>query len=179
MTGITIRLSSADDARSIAEFSQPIYVQIYPNEKYGMKPEHFSPAVFNTEDTLEYFRHVFTNHARQRAYVAERPGRIVGTISIEHSGTYYDAHAFYVDPSMQGHGLGKELMQKALHFCTADIPIRAEVAETNLKAIALYRHWGFRVAPELGLSLRHWPEWPEGLHNGYIFMIASRKDLHV
>lgn len=179
MTEVTLRPALPSDAAAVADFCQPIYAAIYPNAKYGMKAEHFSPKVFQSADTREYFAHLLTNHDSQRAYVAETPARIVGSINIERLADHYAIHSYYVDPMMQGQGIGKRLMRAALEFCTADLPIRLEVAETNLKTISLYEHWGFQIAPELGLSLRHWPEWPDNLENGYIFMQAHQGDLHV
>lgn len=174
-----IRLAQPEDNIAVADFCQPIYAAVYPNDKYGMRPEHFSSDVFSSPRTQEYIAETMLNHNLQRAFIAENAGAIVGTISIERSEQYYDIHAFYVDPAFQGRGIGRNLMARALKFCTDNVPVRAEVAETNDRAIGMYRHWGFDEAPELGLSLRHWPEWPDGLHNGYIFFTASAKEIHV
>ena len=52
-------------------------------------------------------------------------------------------------------------------------PLIVEVAETNAQTIEMYERWGFRQAPELGVRVRHWPEWPEGLTNDYIFLLLE------
>jgi ribosomal protein S18 acetylase RimI-like enzyme len=179
MPDITIRPGSIKDAPAIAAFCQPIYAAVYPNAKYRVKPEHFSPEIFRTQDTLNYFAAKFSQAPHRRPYVAEQDGRIVGCISIERGPYRYEMLGFYVAPELQGQGLGKRLFAKALEFATDDVPIRGEVAETNTKAIAMYERWGFKHAPHHGVNLRHWQEWPDGLHNGYIFMEAHAKDIHV
>lgn len=179
MIDVTIRPASSVDTPAVAAFCQPIYAAVYPNDKYGLKPEHFSAEIFQTPDTLAYFSSILTNSDTQRAYIAEQGGSIVGTISIERLDGFYEIHAFYVAVELQGQGIGRRLMSGALTFCADRLPVLVEVAETSASAISLYKHWGFRPAPQLGIHLRHWPEWPEGLKNGYIFLQANQGDIHV
>lgn len=176
---ITIVPATPADARAVSLFCQPVYVATYPNAKYGLMPEHFRYDIFDHPLTIEYFGKVMANHDNQRAYLAKLNSQIVGCISIERLEYFYELHAFYVSLDHQGQGVGKRLLHKALDFYRGDVPIRVEVGETNVKAIAMYKHWGFREAPEYGLHLRHWPEWPDGLQNGYIYMQATKGTLNV
>jgi GNAT superfamily N-acetyltransferase len=176
---LAITPAAPTDAEAISHFCQPIYAAIYPNTKYGLKPEHFAPEVFRTPDIIAYFAKTFTNTNHQRAYLAKHQGNIGGCISIERLARFYEIRALYVDLDHHQEGIGKRLLLKALEFYAGDLPLRVEVAETNLQTIAIYKHWGFTPAPQYGVNLRHWPEWPDGLQNGYIFMQAQAKDIHV
>jgi ribosomal protein S18 acetylase RimI-like enzyme len=177
---VIIRPATPADAPAVAAFCQPIYAATYPNDQYGMKPEHFSKEIFETPDTIQYFEGLLKSTPNQRAFIARDSNDVmVGTISIERLDDQYEIHAFYVALDRQGRGIGKRLMREALAFYDGTLPIRVEVAQSSQKTIAMYKHWGFRDMPELGIKLRHWPEWPEGLQNGYIFLEAKPGELHV
>jgi ribosomal protein S18 acetylase RimI-like enzyme len=177
---IHIAPASAADAQVVANFCQPIYAAIYPNDQYGMRPEHFCKEIFETPDTIQYFASLLESTPHQRAFIArDTNGTIVGTVSIERQTDYYKINCFYVALNRQGQGIGKRLTREALTFYDGILPIRVEVAQSSQKTIALYKHWGFKDMPELGIKLRHWPEWPEGLQNGYIFLQAKPGELHV
>jgi GNAT superfamily N-acetyltransferase len=179
MTDVVIRPAGSADAAAVAAFCQPIYASVYPNEKYGMKPEHFSPEIFNTADTIEYFEKILALNDHQRAYVASADGEIIGSISIERLSDCYEIHGFYVAQAWQGRGVGRQLVAEARKYYRGDLPVHVEVAETNEAAIAMYQRWGFTVAPHLGVNIRHWPEWPEGVQNTYIYLEAKPEDLRV
>ena len=174
---VRIRQSAPDDTAAVAAFCQPIYATVYPNDKYGLETEHFSVDIFKTADTLDYFAKTIANSSKQLSLISEDSAGIVGTISIERLDGYYEIHAFYVSIDHQGQGIGRQLLARALDFVTDDLPIRVEVAETNTKATATYSHLGFKDAPELGAKLRHWPEWPDGIQNRYIYMQARKADI--
>lgn len=170
------------EALAVARFCQPIYAATYPNTKYGLTTEHFSKAIFEDSDTVEYFAHTLEASKYQQAYLAKVSGQIVGCISIERQKDYCEIHAFYVGLEWQGKGIGRRLLQKALEFSAlhwGDLPVRVEVAETNTKSIAQYMHWGFKLAPTYGMNWRHWPEWPAEVKNAYMYMQATREDLKV
>jgi GNAT superfamily N-acetyltransferase len=176
---ITLISAGVEDAYAVAQFCQPIYEAVYPNSKYAMLPEHFSKEVFTSLDTIQYFEKTLAMTDNQRAYLAMSDDQIVGTISIEQLNSHYEINAFYVALTHQRQGIGKRLMTVVLTFATNPKPVRFEVAETNTAAIEVYLHWGFKHAAHLGVTLRHWPEWPEGLHNGYIFLEALPGDINV
>jgi N-acetylglutamate synthase-like GNAT family acetyltransferase len=88
---------------------------------------------------------------RQRLWIAERDGRIVGCIAIvAASPSTAQLRWFLVDPSARGSGLGKRLLQEALTFCRecgyADVILWTE---RSLAAAAhLYRSTGFHKVEE-------------------------------
>lgn len=177
MPELIIRPATAADAPAVAAFCQPIYALTYPNQRYGLTPEHFSPAIFSSPDTIDYFAGILASSDHQRAYLALEGKDIVGSIGITLENDHYEIHGFYIRTDRQRQEIGVQLLRRVLEFAARDLPIRVEVAETT-NARAIYEKWGFRHLPELGVNLRHWPEWPDGLHNGYIFLEAYRKDIH-
>jgi GNAT superfamily N-acetyltransferase len=179
MNDVTIRLATSADTKAILDMCQPIYAAVYPNSKYGLKPEHFSKTVFESQTRFDYFATMLSNNDRQCAYVAVSDDQIIGSISIERLPDSYEMHKFYVRQDFRGRGVGKQLFSKALEFATENLPIRGNAAETNKTAIDMYLRWGFHLVPEDGVKLRHWPEWPEGLVNGYISLEANKADLRV
>ncbi len=88
---------------------------------------------------------------RQRLWVAERDGRIVGCIAIVAAAPRTaQLRWFLVDPCARGAGLGKRLLAEAVAFCRdcgyAEVVLWTESALTA--AAHLYRAAGFRKTEE-------------------------------
>ncbi|MCC6953452.1 MAG: GNAT family N-acetyltransferase [Deltaproteobacteria bacterium] len=176
-----IRIVPADPsaAESFSRFCQPIYEAVYPNAKYGMLPEHYSLDIFLTDDTLNYFRKLLTTSNSHGAWLAYSGTEIIGSVAITDEGDFVEARCFYVRQDLQGIGLGRRLWNEILNWWDGSKPLRVEVAETNERTIGIYERWGFRRVEELGVRLRHWPEWPEGVQNGFIFLAVNLKEAHL
>jgi N-acetylglutamate synthase-like GNAT family acetyltransferase len=88
---------------------------------------------------------------RERIWIAERDGQIVGCIAIVAAApSTAQLRWFLVDPSARGAGLGKRLLQEALTFCKdcgyGDVILWTERCLTA--AAHLYRLAGFRKVEE-------------------------------
>jgi GNAT superfamily N-acetyltransferase len=166
-----VKIESADpkDALDVSRFCQPIYQAIYPNRKYDLAASCFDPWVFETVETLDYFRKVLETNDHQVAYVAREDNQIIGTISIIRYDDHYEIRCFYVDEKLQGQGIGKQLWAKAMEFYDASLPLRVMVADTHKAGRRLYEKWGFHEREDLGVTTFHWPEWPKGQLNGYVW----------
>jgi GNAT superfamily N-acetyltransferase len=94
---------------------------------------------------------VRAGNPRQRLWLAERAGRIVGSIAaVAASDRTAQLRWFLVEPSVRGTGLGRRLLGEAITFCKehgyAGIILWTESALTA--AAALYRSAGFRKTEE-------------------------------
>jgi ribosomal protein S18 acetylase RimI-like enzyme len=94
---------------------------------------------------------VRSGNDRQRLWIAERDGRIVGCVAIvAASPRTAQLRWFLVDPSTRGLGLGKRLLGEAVAFCKdcgyADVILWTESALTA--AAHLYQSAGFRKTEE-------------------------------
>jgi N-acetylglutamate synthase-like GNAT family acetyltransferase len=88
---------------------------------------------------------------RERLWIAERDGRIVGCIAIvAASSQVAQLRWFLVDPSARGIGVGKKLLNEAIAFCKAcdyrSILLWTVSALTT--AARLYRSVGFKRVEE-------------------------------
>jgi len=89
--------------------------------------------------------------ARQRLWIAEREGRIVGCIAIVALSTEVaQLRWFLIDPSARGLGLGKKLLNEAIAFCRdcGYESIILRTVSTLVAAAHLYLAAGFRKVEE-------------------------------
>jgi GNAT superfamily N-acetyltransferase len=89
--------------------------------------------------------------ARQRLWIAERDGRIVGCIAIvATSPQVAQLRWFLVDPSARGIGLGKRLLNEAVAFCKecGYESVLLWTVSALTAAAYLYRSAGFRKVEE-------------------------------
>jgi GNAT superfamily N-acetyltransferase len=137
-TGVTVRhdLRPGDMGRVIA-----LHGVLYA-EEYGF--DHGFEAY--VAETVAEFGHL-ARPDRDRLWLAERDGRLVGSIAIvgrEHGAA--QLRWFLVGPEARGHGLGRRLVGEALAFCrTAGYRSVYLWTVTGLDAAArLYLAAGFR-----------------------------------
>lgn len=92
---------------------------------------------------------------RQKCWLAEANGRLVGYIVIAHGGGDAEILNVAVSPRMQGKGIGSQLVQHAVDCVRgfADM-LFLEVRVSNHKAIALYSKEGFF---EVGYRKNYYP----------------------
>ena len=88
---------------------------------------------------------------RERIWIAERDGRIVGCIAIvAASAQTAQLRWFLVDPNARGAGLGKRLLAEAIAFCRACeyTSVILWTVSALTAAAHLYRSAGFRKVEE-------------------------------
>lgn len=89
--------------------------------------------------------------ARERLWIAEREGRIIGCVAVVAAAPEVaQLRWFLVDPAARGRGLGGRLLNEALAFCRARGYAECVLwTESALTAAArLYRAAGFRKTEE-------------------------------
>ncbi|OBK72738.1 ribosomal protein S18-alanine N-acetyltransferase [Mycobacterium sp. 1274761.0] len=90
-------------------------------------------------------------------YVAARAGdKLVGYAGIARLGRKqpyeYEIHTIGVDPAFQGHGIGRQMLNRLLEFA-GDDTVYLEVRTDNTAAIAMYSSAGF---VNVGLRKRYY-----------------------
>jgi GNAT superfamily N-acetyltransferase len=90
---------------------------------------------------------VFREHvaARCDVFVAEQDGVLAGYLAM--TGSYIDR--LYIDPALQGRGIGTALIEHARRRCPGGLELHTH--QQNASACAFYEHLGF-VAVRFGTS---------------------------
>ncbi|MFV1846254.1 GNAT family N-acetyltransferase [Stenotrophomonas maltophilia] len=127
----------------------------------------FSAAIA-TEDALPFAgtfeASTFQSHwfGLQPAYVALLEGRVVGMYKMGANfpdlGAHVASATYVVDPTVQGRGIGRALVQHSLDRARAEGYLAMQfnyVVSTNTPAVALYRKLGFAVVGTLPEAFRH------------------------
>ena len=92
---------------------------------------------------------VLRRSARERLWIAERDGRLVGCVAIVAAAPRTaQLRWFLVDPGARGAGLGKRLLREAVAFCEQEgyDSVFLWTVDSLHAAAHLYRSAGFRVA---------------------------------
>lgn len=127
----------------------------------------FSAAIA-TEDALPFAdtfeASTFRSHwfGSQPAYVALLEGRVAGMYKMGANfpdlGAHMASATYVVDPTVQGRGIGRALVEHSLDRARAEGFLAMQfnyVVSTNAPAVALYRKLGFAVVGTLPEAFRH------------------------
>jgi GNAT superfamily N-acetyltransferase len=113
--------------------------------------EHGFDPTFEAYVAAPLAQFVIAASARERLWIAERDGRLVGCIAIVASSPdTAQLRWFLVDPAARGLGLGKRLLREALAFCEAGGYTTVVLWTVSALAAAahLYRWAGFQKVEE-------------------------------
>lgn len=121
-----------------------------------------------TEDALPFAdtfeASTFRSHwfGSQPAYVALLEGRVAGMYKMGANfpdlGAHMASATYVVDPTVQGRGIGRALVEHSLDRARAEGFLAMQfnyVVSTNTPAVALYRKLGFAVVGTLPEAFRH------------------------
>ena len=123
---------------------------IYYSQKYGF--DHTFDA-YVAGPLSEFAKR---NDDRERIWIVELAGEIVGTIAIVRAAdNRAQLRWLLITPKAQGRGIGKLLMQKALDFCRAKNYEAVFLWTVNILTAAaqLYRLSGFLITEEASAEL--------------------------
>jgi len=100
------------------------------------------------------------NPEKDRIWIAEHQGKIVGNIAVVDRGDKAQLRWFITDPGYRGIGLGRNLLLGALEYCRKmQYPmVYLETCDDLPKAISMYKRAGFVLAKETPNDA-----WREGL----------------
>lgn len=126
-----VRAALPDDATAISEVIiaalRQSNAQDYPLEVIAQVTQHFAPS------------NILTFLTRRNVYVATLEGRVVATASLDQS----VVRSVFVDPALQGAGIGKQLMATLEHVAVRN-GVDVLQVPSSITAEGFYAALGFR-----------------------------------
>jgi ribosomal protein S18 acetylase RimI-like enzyme len=139
-----------EDVEAIRAIVIDAWLDIYPNEKYGITPEDIAAIDWHKPDEKRRQEIIVGKDDTHIWVLKDDKDNIVGFCKASKDGNKTDTEgqreidAMYVTKELQGKGLGKKLMQKAMEWLGTGGDIRLEVVSYNTNAINFYKGFGFQ-----------------------------------
>ena len=116
---------------------------------------------FDPDASGRMLRHLLARPEVGAVFLVRDGGRALGYLvltrcySLEFGGPFVLLDEIFVLPAAQGRGLGKRLLDTASAYCreSGSGYLRLEVQKKNLRALEVYRTYGFRTEDRFLLSL--------------------------
>lgn len=147
-----IKNAKPEDVEKIRAIARDAWLEIYPNETYDITREDIEAVDWLDPSGLERRRKEIKEKGDTiRVWVVkDDKDNVVGFCKVSKDGHKTDTEgqreidAMYVVKDLQGKGLGKKLMRKAIEWLGTDGDIRLEVVSYNSNAINFYKGFGFQ-----------------------------------
>ena len=141
-----------EDVERIRTITRDAWLEIYPNETHDITREDIEAIDwFNPEDLEKRRKRIREGTDATHTWVMkDNKDNVVGFCKVSKGVHKIDTEvqreidAMYVEKKLQGKGLGKELMQKAIEWLGPDEDIKLEVVSYNSNAINFYKGFGFQ-----------------------------------
>ena len=115
-------------------------------EAFGaIQDRHQFPRDFPTLEAAVQLTSTFIAHPAIWGVVAEADGRILGSNFLDERGSITGVGPITVDPTAQGRGVGRRLMEAVMERGTRARGIRLFQDSFNMQSLALYASLGFEV----------------------------------
>ena len=167
---IRIRLSKKSDLRKYCSLLQESIEKAYTNPKVGYTKDLFSNKVFSSEGMQKWMKSNLYPKPKKKTWLAFLGPRMVGAITVADEGNKREFRALYVATDLQGRGIGKQLLGRALGVSKGK-DIILTMYPHNLKTLEIYRKWGFRNYGKPGYH--HWSAWPDYVKMKYMRMLLT------
>ncbi len=153
MNNMEITIASPEDAASIKQINQEIWIATYPNEELGISLEAIKERV-SKNLTLESVREFAQSLAgdTQRTWIAKEDSNLLGYCTAGRFDDHNQLMAIYVLPSYHGKNVGNQLIEKAFEWLGGGKDIHVEVASYNERAIRFYERHQFKSTGKTGDS---------------------------
>ncbi len=169
-----------EDVEQIRAIVIEAWLEIYPNEKYGITREDIAAIDWHNPDEKRRQKIREGEDNTHTWVLKDDKENVVGfcevsrdepTLSTEGK---REIDAMYVAKELKGKGLGKMLMQKAIEWLGADGDIKLEVVSYNSNAINFYKSFGFQETTNPVGKKR--TQLPSGKQIPRIVMIRPKKE---
>ena len=143
------RPSGLTRLRAIGPTDRDVAARILFEAFAGIHDRHAFPRDFPTlEAATELVDHLI-GHPLIWGVVAERDGRVVGSNFLDERGSVTGVGPITVDPTVQGDGVGRQLMEAVMDRAAGRAGIRLLQDAFNTQSLALYASLGFEVEESL------------------------------
>jgi predicted N-acetyltransferase YhbS len=119
----------------------------------GFAESHGFPPDFPSVDAAKQLASTFIAHSSISGVAAEDDGKLVGSNFLVKTDPVYGVGPITVEPSAQGRGIGRRLMQAVLALGQDAVGIRLVQDAFNTRSISLYASLGFDAKEPLMLML--------------------------
>ena len=138
-----------EDVEAMRTIVRDAWLELYPNEQYGITREDIAVIDFHKPEDLEKRRRdIIEKLDRAHTWVLRNDkGEIGGfckAFKFGKIGNFGEINGMYVLKEIQGKGLGKKLIQKAFEWIGPDLDIKLTVVVYNTNAIEFYKKMGFK-----------------------------------
>jgi ribosomal protein S18 acetylase RimI-like enzyme len=165
--------ASPDDALAYRELERNVWRQVYVNERTGITDkdidwyfDEFKHA-FKPEMLEKFQEELGGLDATQKAIVVKDGDNVIGTAWLMRGEDHNELGSIYLDPSVQGRGIGKRVWESALQYFDPTKPTIVTVNKQNESAIGYYQSLGFVEESELKSEL----QFPSGAEYQEIRMV--------
>lgn len=135
-----------EDVEAMRTIVQYWWVELYPNEKYGITREDVAGINFlKPEYVAIRKKEIGEGGDKTHTFVLKNEeNEVVGFCEVSNHDTYGEIDAMYLIKGLEGKGLGKKLMQQGLEWLRKDQDVRLKVVAYNTHAIEFYKKFGFK-----------------------------------
>lgn len=141
-----VRLTTINDAKAVFNVQKITWLDVYPNEKYGVKYNDILEKFSDEEKIINKLKKKIELYGEDTCgWVLDLDAKIVGFSKIYKVKGKSQIGAIYVLPEYQGKGFGKALLQEALEFLKDSKEVWLDVATYNQKAIDFYNKFDFHL----------------------------------
>jgi GNAT superfamily N-acetyltransferase len=157
---ISITIAKSEDARTLAQIKQRIWLDTYLNEELGITADDVYAKDFLCEERIaKRAEHMSRDDGVNRTLAARIDERIVGYGRAVKGETADEIVTLYVLPEWQGMGVGSLLLRHLLEWLGGRHPVKLGVVPYNAKAIRFYEKFGFGLGKQIPHQL---PVFPSG-----------------
>jgi len=145
MENFKIEDAKPEDAEAIRAIVKSRWLELYPNEKYGITLEDLVAIDwFSSEYIANRQKEITESGDRAHIIVLKNDqDKVVGFAEALKFDNYGEIEAMYVIKELEGKGFGKKLMLKALEWL-GNQDIILKVVAYNYHAIEFYKKFGFK-----------------------------------
>jgi len=154
-----------EDAEAIVMLKRASWIKTYPNEELGITEEDIKLRIDGEDgqklaDSIEQWKKWIEkgNSDTWAMFIARIGDKVVGLVTPCPINGQLRLGALYVEPELEGKGIGSQLIQTALDWCGPDRDMYLHVASYNQNAIDFYEGFGFKktdtvVEDDVGTSM--------------------------